>query len=297
MDSTPHSAQGVTDTDITKQAYQGPSIVSAMAGEGFIAHFQWALTAIAAVGAAALIFKQPTAKALNGVRDWAEGRLIANPTRILDRFKNGTSNLTLTVFGHGERQPQVNQIYQDLGAAGVHRARYQRQERDVGLGLWIANHTVGLISPIKQAIFEATENNPALKNAFSAAGPFAFVGYFILPLFLSGSGFRKGRAGRQQFETAQDTIVQLRAENNTLRSQSNDLMNRLSGRFNGGDREQPAPQTAKDTSEPATQETTAALSTEPAPAPRAEPTKGERRWGDAVAAQKADAQTREAALS
>ncbi len=227
------------DDDIAQEHYKGPSVASAMAGEGFIAHFKWAFIALAVVGGTALAFPRSAGNVLEALRTKSRNLRVEKPAGdikfdwskislkgIWDEIKTGLGSFFLGVLGHG-KDAEATQAIVGLSKHHVHNSKYMAQEHEFGLGLWIANHTVGLLPYGKGLIHAGVEKWARLGPAFSAAGPFAFFGYFVLPIFLSGGGAEKGRAGKRQFERSKDEIWDLRAENDQLREKTIDLKTRL----------------------------------------------------------------------
>lgn len=283
-----------SENDIAAESYKGPSIISAMAGEGFVAHFQWALTALGVVGGLAAIFHGPAEKILTSMRGHAFKQIHADPKSIGQHIKNGWGELLLGCFGRGS-EPKIAAAYEQLGKHGVKDIHHTVQQREVGLGLWIFNHTIGLFPPLKKMVSEAVSKSPRFRDAFSAAGPFAFFGYFILPIFMSGGGAEKGRAGKEQFERAKDEIVTLRTKNDQLR-EAHGITHAPDG----------TPVRVSDDNPPVVRDPQAGITvTQVSEAPagtdaketKHAPAKGERDWGEAISEQKATRDAQEPALA
>lgn len=200
----------IPENDIAKEPYKGPSEIAAAAGEGFIAHFQWALLGLLGGGLATWLFHKPV---LNKITEWR-----AMGARLIDTdntFQRGIGKLINGIFGYGNNSHIAPEKMYHIA-----------EEHRHGFGRVVLNHTVGLFPGGKDLIRKHMQDD-RMTVAVTGGGLFAFVGYIILPWFLAGKGAEKGKAGRVQFERAKDEIWDLRAENDKLREKNVDLKTRL----------------------------------------------------------------------
>lgn len=196
--------------DIAKQSYQGPNAISAAAGEGFIAHFQWAGIGLAIGSLATWALGTHAITHVEKLRNYAHGLAEGGNTLV-----RGAGKLILGVFGHGETAL--------LSDRAIHHSTAEHRQ---GFGRALLNHTIGLFPGGKEFV-ERRLSSPRLSMAITGGGIFAFFGYAILPILLSFKGAARGTRGKQQFEQAKDEIWDLRAENDQLREKNITLKSRL----------------------------------------------------------------------
>lgn len=203
--------------DVASQSYQGPSAIKAAAGEGVVAHFQWAAIGLVGGGVLAFFLHKPLAKPLEAARSWA-----SNVKQSDNAFVRAPGAIVHFMLGQGEKYR--------LAAKDIHHIETNRKH---GFGLTIFNETIGKAPFIKSRMEKALggthgkELADRIGMAFSAGGILGFFGYFVLPLVLSVRGAQRGVEGKQQFERAKDEIWDLRAENESLRARNIDLKKEL----------------------------------------------------------------------
>lgn len=198
------------DDDIARDHYRGPDPIAAAAGEGFIAHFQWAILGLLGGGFATWLFHKPV---LNKVTQWRSygAKLIESD----NGFTRGLGKLINGVFGHG-----------DAAIIPADKLHHVTEEHRHGFGRFLLNHTVGLF-PGGREFIEQHLKGDRMTIAVTGGGLFAFFGYVVLPWFLGGKGFEKGLEGKRQFDRAKDEIWDLRAENDQLRQRNAQLKTQM----------------------------------------------------------------------
>jgi hypothetical protein len=222
MEKTVKTAESSKKSDdIAQQPYRGPSVTAAAAGEGFIAHFQWAGIGLVAGGLAAWLLHGRVGPWISDLRSWANKHAGTATTPQNENFGvRWPAKLVRGIFGHG---PEFK--------LPEHKIQEITDEQRNGFGVFMLNHLLGLIPGAKAKFNEFRVNNPAgadrLNLAVTAGGLFAFMGYAVLPVFLGGKGYAKGKEGKRQFERAKEEILDLRAENAKLRSEKAQLRGKM----------------------------------------------------------------------
>ena len=175
--------------DIAQQSYRGPSKASAMAGEGFIAHFQWAGIGLLLGTAVGLVLYGPLKPAIAGLRNFAN-KFAAHEGKTVEGFAHrGIGKFVTGIFGTGKINTSAGKADEAL--------QHWQHDREHGFGIWLFNHTFGLIPGVRDLPEKLAGDRGNLAVTFS--GIFAFVGYVIIPLCLAPFGWKKGNEGKRQF--------------------------------------------------------------------------------------------------
>lgn len=203
--------------DVAHEEYKGPSAVSAAAGEGFIAHYQWAAIGLVVGTLAATLFHKPAAKLVESCRTGCK-KLFNTPFSVIG--KTG-----IFVFGHGQgSKAHLEESFKHLNpiahATDLKELQVWTKSKEVGFGYSLLDHTLGKIPGIRGKVQEWLKNGgEQASNAVSVGGILAAVGFFIVPLFLAPKGALKGMEGKKQFDRAKSEIQTTRQENHVLRNQ------------------------------------------------------------------------------
>ncbi len=201
--------------DIGAQPYKGPSAFAAGAGEGFIAHFVWAAAGLIGGGLLTYTLYNHVKAPVEAIRNKGHKLIATEGKGLVSTIQRGSGRLMNGIFGHGANHlPDTKTL---------EKVTYQHQQ---GFGLWLTNHSAGLIPGLKKWV-EGIQQNERVSLAVTGGGIFAFVGYFIVPIILFITGSKKGNQGRKQFEAAQDEIWDLRAENDILKQKNSEMKTRL----------------------------------------------------------------------
>lgn len=161
--------------DITKQKYKGPSVASAVAGEGFIAHITMGITGLVVGAAAAFMMPKQVLKIEETIAKFHLNNKSAKnlPVKWLAQGSGHVLSGISYMTDHVLAKPKVW-----LEAKMGHGANSANADR------------------FKAMVF--------------GAGTLSAFGYFVFPWMLGPQGARKGIEGKQQFETAKEEIVDLR---------------------------------------------------------------------------------------
>lgn len=223
MKKTKHTEE----QDIAQEHYKGPSKASAAAGEGFIAHIKWAFTGLLVGTIAGAALYTPLKPQVAKLRDFANKLRINEEKTAMGTLTRGTGKFISSVFGTGIQESFIKSEHaamDPLHKLEIRTMLHDQHSRQHGFGNWFFNHTFGLIPGLKE------RSQAILKErgdfALTFGGIFAFVGYVIVPLALAPFGWKRGGAGKKQFERARNEIWDLRSENNQLTADNESLRER-----------------------------------------------------------------------
>lgn len=207
------------EQDIAQEKYKGPNAIAAGAGEGFVAHFVWGIAGLLGVGALGMFFPTQANKIIGFVREKACNLEAAAPKidASVNGMKRAGGRFLTTIFGQGDKCGPIDMVAPNLAPEVAKQLKHWQEERQHGIGLWLANHTVGLIPPVKTWISDMLSQHPRAGTAITAGSLSGFFGYVILPMILFPFGIKRGRDGAKQFERVKEALVNTRDENSMLR--------------------------------------------------------------------------------
>lgn len=229
--------QNISGNDtVVNEDYKGPSVTTAIAGEGYIAHFQFAIIGLLGGGIASVLFHKPLNRGIESIRKGAEAWRDAGGIR--GKF----GSVGGWIFGRGEKE--FVHIKKTIEAAGpldshAHEVLMTLESKEKGIGHWLADHAIPFMSKAKKR--EMIARDGRWEAAAIGGGLLGSIGFFLSPLFFAHSGYQKGVAGKDQFHRAQDEILTVRAERDALREkyvESQIELETLRGRT-GGDESAP----------------------------------------------------------
>ena len=240
MDKIHNTAPG----DIVDEAYKGPSVATAIAGEGYIAHFQWAFIGLLVGGIGSVVFHNPLNRAIASVRIKSEalretgaalkeGKGVWNG--IVANIKSAAGSLGGWVFGRGEKE--FVHIKKTIESAGpldnhTHEALMALESKEKGIGHWLADHAIPFMSKAKKREMIACDGR--WEAAAIGGGLLGSMGFFLSPAFFAHSGYRKGVAGKDQFGRLQNEVITTRAERDALLTKYADVKTELDALKVGG---------------------------------------------------------------
>lgn len=196
---------------ILDEPYQGPSVTTAIAGEGYIAHFQWALIGLLSGGIASVVFHKHVNGAVSAIRKGSEA------WREAGGIKNAFGSVGGWIFGRGEKEfVSIKNAIINAGPLDHygHEALMTLESKEKGIGHWLADHAIPFMSKEKKRALIAKDGR--YEAAAIGGGLLGSLGFFFSPLFFAHAGYRKGVAGKDQFARAQAEITTIRAERDDL---------------------------------------------------------------------------------
>lgn len=212
---------------VVNEDYKGPSVTTAIAGEGYIAHFQFAILGLLGGGLASVIFHKPLNRAIAAIRVKAEtlretGAALRASDTVWDKLVGGAHSFTGSfggwIFGRGEKEfVHIKKTIESAGPLDAHasEALMTLESKEKGIGHWLADHAIPFMSKAKKR--EMIARDGRWEAAAIGGGLLGSIGFFLSPFFFAHSGYKKGVAGKEQFERAQDEILTVRAERDALR--------------------------------------------------------------------------------
>ena len=199
-------------------------MTTAIAGEGYIAHFKWAGVGLLVGGAISALLHEPLNKGMEAARRGAQGlrdmsAVMAEQgkwlTSKIPAFAGGFGGW---VFGRGEKE--FVSIRNAIEASETDIA-YKKsmlnviEHKEKGVGHWLADHALFFIP--KSYRNTMLEKSNRLETAMIGGGLLGSIGFFFSPALYAGEGYRKGVAGKEQFQRLQDEVLTTRAERDALR--------------------------------------------------------------------------------
>lgn len=204
------------DVDITEERYRGPSVASAAAGEGFIAHFTWAGIGLLVGGLICAVFNKQIGGGLQNARSAAEGWRASS-----NRFTKAGGHIVAAVFGHGENEfAPLKETLKRVRKPGIERIRdhllLDIESKEKGVGHWLVNHLTAFLPPEKRLQMFDKKDSPWETIAIGG-GLLGAFGFFGSPWLLAGRGVQRGMDGKKQVKRLQQELAETRADYDVLR--------------------------------------------------------------------------------
>ncbi len=201
------------ETDLTNEPYKGASPTVAAAGEGYIAHFIFAIVGLIGGGALAYAFHKPVNHVMNGWKSSA-ARMVESSNGVA-KFVGGFSQW---LVGHpqGTFSKTVKDVERGIGNAHMRQEVKELVEGKEGGFIHRVAHT--LLSRSEKLRSNLHSKSAERANAaVMGGGLLGAAGFILSPIIMAPSGALKAIRGKRQHGQMRDKIDALSAENERLR--------------------------------------------------------------------------------
>lgn len=203
-----------TAPNIAEETYKGPSAVVAAAGEGYVAHFASLGIGLVVGGGLAYLFHKPVN---NVMRSWKNAGVALAESG--SRFKKLIGGFSQWLVGHpeGTFSATLSDIERGIGDPKMRGEVTKLVESKEGGIIHVFSHKLISWLPTGWTETVRAKSEARLSAAIMGGGLLGAIGFFGVPFALAPSGAKKGLEGKRQFERLKGEVLDLRAENETLR--------------------------------------------------------------------------------